>query len=131
MKKYICLFVSFFVLISVVPLQAAQRITFAPGTSSKAVTGTVNGYTTANYMVSARAGQTLDLKLDSKNRFLYFNVLDASENELPGGPPGGTATEWSGTLPKDGDYKVIVFLMRAEARRKGSAFYTLTVTIPK
>jgi len=109
---------------------SAERISFSKGATSTTVTGSVAGYDTKSYLFGARAGQTLQLHLNSKNRFLYFVLLDASDQkDIHGGDTPETLTEWSGSLPKNGDYEVKVFLMRAEARRNGKAEYSLDLRI--
>lgn len=129
MKKYFFILVIFSSLFSLLGVtQAAERIQFPKGATSTSVTGSVSGYEVRSYLLCARAGQLLHLKLNSKNRFLYFALVDPVTQEgIAGGPVPETVTEWGGTLPKDGDYEVKVFLMRAEARRKGRAQYLLEV----
>lgn len=110
--------------------RTVPRITFSSNNSSATVNGSVTGYGTKSYIVAGKAGQTLRVKLTSGNKALYFSVADAATQEsIEGGPVPGTVTEWSGTLPKDADYQIGVFLMRSEARRKRTAPYTLTVSV--
>jgi hypothetical protein len=105
-----------------------QRVSFKAGSSSATINGTISGYEAVDYLLGARAGQTMTVSLKTTHRGTSFNVL----------PPGSEAAiaigeivgdTWSGTLPADGDYRVRVSMVRAAARRNEKATYTLTVGI--
>ncbi len=101
----------------------SQRVSFAPGATAATVMGSVQGYQTRDYILNARAGQRMTIRLDGNTTFLQVGMI----------PPNGEAvivgSTWSGILPRNGDYILRVGLVRAEARRGGSGNYTLTVTI--
>jgi hypothetical protein len=72
------------------------------------------------------------VKMTTKNTFLYFNVLPPHSDEaLFVGQNQAEPQQWSGTLPTDGDYCIRVYLVRAEARRGGTANFVCTVSITK
>lgn len=105
-----------------------ERVSFKAGTSSATITGSLKGDQTVDYLLGARAGQTMRVNLKTSNGACYFNVL----------PPGSEAAiaiganlgnQWSGTLPTNGDYRIRVFLMRSAARRHETANYTFSVGI--
>jgi hypothetical protein len=86
------------------------------------------GYDTVEYRLGATSGQRMTVFLKGNNPSCYFNV----------NPPEGAAailkgslteTKFSGDLPTDGDYTIIVYLMRNEARRGGRCRYSLDVAI--
>jgi hypothetical protein len=106
-----------------------RAVQFAKGKSSATIDGTIKGDQTIDYTLRARAGQTMSVKLATKNGANYFNVLPPGSNDeaLFVGSSGGN--EWTGALPVDGEYKVRVYLMRSAARRNETASYTLTVGI--
>jgi hypothetical protein len=82
--------------------------------------GTISGRATHDYVLGAKAGQTLSVRMSSNNTFLYFNVLNgASQEALFVGEREAAPNKWMGTLPSDGDYMIRVYLVRAEARRGG------------
>ncbi len=115
-------------LISVyVSAQTRERVNFAAGTSGATVRGTIRGYAYRDYIVRASGGQRIGLKLTTANEFTVFVVF------LPNGDNLEGATEMSdfnGKLPVNGDYKIRVMMMRAEARRKGSiSNYQLRISI--
>jgi hypothetical protein len=92
--------------------------------------GMIAGRATNDYVLRAKAGQTMNVRMSSNNTFLYFNVLDgATQKALFVGEHEPEPHSWTGTLPSDGDYIVRIYLVRAEALRGGKAPYTFTVTI--
>lgn len=105
-----------------------ERVSFQPGASSATVSGSIKGYDVVDYLLGARAGQTMSVTITTSNLSSYFNVLPpASETALFVGSTSGN--EWTGTLPVDGDYTVRVYLMRNAARRNETAKYTLTLGV--
>jgi hypothetical protein len=106
-----------------------RPVQFKKAESATTIKGTLKGDQTIDYTLRARAGQTMSVKLTTKHGANYFNVLPpGSEGEaiFIGSTSGN---EWTGALPKDGEYKVRVYLMRSAARRNETANYTLTVGI--
>ncbi|MFO1060851.1 MAG: hypothetical protein U1E53_28240 [Dongiaceae bacterium] len=116
-----------------VPAPAADairtvRVGFKPGASSATLEGSVRGYDSVDYPLGARAGQTMRVTLEAGNPSTYFNLLPPrSEEALFVGSTGGSS--WTGTLPRNGDYRVRVYLMRNAARRNETSRYSLTVAI--
>ncbi|MBS1132160.1 MAG: hypothetical protein H6R16_3162 [Proteobacteria bacterium] len=105
-----------------------QVVQFAKGHSSVTIKGSIKVDQIIDYTLRARAGQTMNIKLDTKHTANYFNVLPpGSETALFIGSTSGS--EWTGELPADGEYRVRVYLMRSAARRHESANYTLTFGI--
>ena len=107
---------------------SSERVQFAKGASSKTLAGTLKGEQTIDYLVGARAGQRMDVKLETRNGSNYFNVLPPGSDTalFVGASSGGT---FSGTLPVSGDYRIRVYLMRNAARRNEMANYALTVAV--
>ena len=106
----------------------SKPLTFASGASSATVKGTIRGRQVVDYKLSARAGQTMRVRLESAHAGLAFNVL----------PPGSgdvaiedaiSRQEWAGTLPADGEYSLRTYLPRSAGRRGEKASYTLSVAI--
>lgn len=116
-----------------VPAQPAsgdrtERVRFAPGTSARTVQGRVRGYQTVTYVVGARAGQIMDLRLVSRSSSLYVVVRPpGSDENIHDGPVQGN--DGSVLLPANGDYRVRVFLFRNAARRNETADYRLRIGI--
>lgn len=108
----------------------AQRkaIQFAKGSGSSQVRGSVKGEREVEYTISARAGQTMAVAMNSGNSSLNFNV----------NPPGSRNAMFTSSvqgpkativLPADGTYSVVVYLMRNASRRNESASYKLDVAV--
>jgi hypothetical protein len=105
-----------------------EIVHFQKGKDSAVVKGRIKGYETVDYRLNARAGQTLEVTLKTSNRANYFNVLQpGEESALFVGSSSGD--QFSGVLPKNGDYSLRVYLMRSAARRNEVANYSLTVRI--
>lgn len=105
-----------------------ERVQFKKGTSGATIKGRIQGYEAVDYLLSAKAGQTMSVTLKSNNGANYFNVLPpGSEAAIAMGATLGNT--WTGTLPADGNYRIRIYLMRSAARRNETANYTLSVGI--
>jgi hypothetical protein len=115
------------------PLQASDGILekpvhFKPGSQGATLSGRLAGRDGVDYVLGARAGQRMRVRLHADNPQLYFNVLPpGSEEALFIGSTSGDRFE--GDLPRSGNYRIRVYLMRAAARRDESASYRLDVSI--
>lgn len=118
-------------LLAAAPAAAQQKVPvqFARGASSATLKGSIKGDQFRDYVVNARAGQTLSVTMQTSNAASYFNVL----------PPGSTgeaqfigSTEglsFSGPVKANGNTTIRVYLMRSAGRRGEVANYTLTVGV--
>jgi hypothetical protein len=97
---------------------AQRRVQFKRGASSATIQGTVTRALSETYLVGARAGQVMTLKLTGPNKSVTFLVSSPTTISLI----ADNARSWTGTLPETGDYIVIV---RADAR----ASYSITISI--
>jgi hypothetical protein len=105
-----------------------EAITFPAGTSSTNVPGKLKGYQIVNYLLDAKAGQSLTVQLRTDNPGNYFNVLPPdSEEAIFNGSTDGN--QFVGTLPVDGQYRVRTYLIRSAARRKERASYELEIAL--
>ena len=105
--------------------QTKQRIAFVRGANEATVRGTIRGYAYKDYLVRAKAGQTMSVTLESeKAEFVARKPNGENITDTVG------VADWSGKLPDDGDYTIRVLMPRSAARRKGAAAsYVLTVSI--
>jgi hypothetical protein len=106
--------------------QTKVRVRFAKGSTSAAIKGRVSGYAYIDYLLEASQGQKMAVRLTSRSPFAQFVVFDRNMDNVEGN--AGQA-EWSGILPSSGLYTVRVLLPRSEARRRGSAIYTVRISI--
>lgn len=106
---------------------APIRVNFAPGSTSKSITGSVRGYAVNAYLFRARAGQSISAALKTSNASNYFTVGAVDGELIFDGTMDGS--RFQGKLPSTGDYQINVFLMRNAARRNETGRYTLTVGV--
>jgi hypothetical protein len=119
------------VLVTSAPTAAQQKIPvqFAKGTSAATMKGTIKGDQFRDYMINARAGQTLAVTLANPDGQAFFNVMppgSAGEAVFNGSTSGNS---FRGPVPGNGTTTIRVYQMRATARRGEVANYTLTVGV--
>ncbi|HEY8568986.1 hypothetical protein [Microbulbifer sp.] len=108
-----------------------EILQFAKGATGTSVSGSISGYETVNYKVTAKAGQQMVVKLATNHTATYFNVF------APGTGPGDAAMfigstsgeRFAAELPASGTYTIQVYMMRSAARRNESADFKLRVDI--
>jgi hypothetical protein len=101
-----------------------KKVRFAKGTSSTTIKGAVIRGDRDRYTVGAKAGQTMTVKITSLEKNAVFQICFTGEQEcLPGAGEGDDAMKWSGQLPVDSDYVIVV------GGTRGNASYTLTISI--
>jgi len=106
-----------------------ERLQFEAGTTGSTIEASITGYDAVDYVVGARAGQTIAVKLKTDNTANYFNVIPPDEEDAAvfiGSISGG---EFTGPLELSGDWKIRVYLMRSAARRNEVANFTLSVSV--
>lgn len=101
-----------------------KKVRFARGTSSTTIRGAVIRGDRDRYLVGARAGQTMTVKVTSLEKNAVFQIYFSGEQEsLPGAGETDDATRWSGRLPANNEYVIVV------GGTRGNASYTLTISI--
>ncbi|MBW4691992.1 MAG: serine/threonine protein kinase [Lyngbya sp. HA4199-MV5] len=81
-----------------------QRVTFAPGKSGTTVTGQLLPNQIQRYLLQAKRGQTLDVKVLQGNAGI--SAIAPNGQRLSGGTNG--TKSWQGRLPQEGDYTLEV-----------------------
>lgn len=85
----------------------------------QAITGTVIRGERARHTVKAKAGQTLDVSITSDENNAVFQIYVPGEREtLPGAGEMNDAMKWSGKVPTDGEYVIVVGPTRGNATYK-------------
>ena len=103
-------------------------VSFAKGASSQTLKGSIKGDQSRDYIVDARAGQTLTVDFKPSNASAYFNVIaPGADSAMFIGSTEGN--RFSGPLTTSGPHKVQVYLMRNAARRNEVANYTITIEV--
>ena len=105
-----------------------EQVKFKAGKTSSIVKSHIKGRQTIDYHLKAKAGQSMTVTLKSKNRFTYFNVMaPETDNAMFIGSTAGD--HFVGSLPREGEYTIRVYLMPNAARRSQRAKYTLNVSL--
>ncbi|UZW61079.1 g-type lysozyme inhibitor [Lysobacter enzymogenes] len=112
-------------------------VKFAKGTTGTTVKGAIKGYDSMEYLVVARAGQTLRLTISGSTN-ANVNVFpprangtpdpDADGLELSSDYQNGRSSE-SAVLPANGTYRIQVYQFRAIARRGTVSKFSLKIDI--
>ncbi len=107
----------------VISAQTQVYVRFKPGTTMGHYNGTIRGERYLDYVLSAKAGQTLRIRLQQKSGApAFFNVQRSGEPEAIAADAKETQS-WKGVLPNDGPYVVRVYMARADRlSRKSSTF---------
>ena len=106
--------------------QTTRRVRFAKGASSATVSGQVKGYDYIDYIVGAKAGQRMSVRLTGSSVAEFVIRLPNGENL---GMEATGVREWSGELPTSGDYSIRVLMSRADARRGTTARFSLRISV--
>lgn len=111
--------------VALLPAQSGltKRVQFARGHSSATVKGSVVRGTRDRYLVGARAGQVMTLRITSPERNAVLSVADPGGAFLKGAAEEDDATHWSGKLLSSGEYVIEV------GGTRGNAAYSLFVAI--
>ncbi|MGD9603218.1 MAG: hypothetical protein AB7V59_15520 [Gammaproteobacteria bacterium] len=106
-----------------------ERVQFKKGASGAVIEASIKGYETVDYVLGARAGQTMTVTLDTRHGATYFNLLAPGESVVALFNASHGDNRYEGALPASGDYTVRVYMMRSAARRNEVAKYRLEVRI--
>jgi hypothetical protein len=102
-----------------------KRIEFRRGTTTITMSDTVRGDEEAEYVLAAKKGQRLIIKLTSAPlKSSFFQLLGEDNDTL--GLEHDANFNYSGVLPKTGDYFINV---SRPTQSKGTSRYKLTITI--
>jgi hypothetical protein len=105
-----------------------ERVTFAKGATSKIVKSSIKGYDYVDYVINARGGQLMTVRLTTNKSSNYFNIMPkGSETAYFIGSRDGN--DFRGPVPQTGDQAIRVYLMRNDARRGVTANYTLNIAV--
>ncbi|MDX6404347.1 MAG: hypothetical protein QOH70_1802 [Blastocatellia bacterium] len=116
--------ISIFACSSLFPQGVKKKVRFPKGTSSITIRDSVVRGDRDRYYVGAKAGQRMSVKITSTEKNAVFQIYFHGEEEsLPGAGDGDDATSWSGELPIDNEYVIVV------GGTRGNASYALTISI--
>ena len=106
-----------------------QPVKFKPGANSATIQDSIKGYQTVDYVLNAKQGQSMNVSMATKNTATYFNILAPGETEVAMFNGSMSENHYEGTLPKSGNYKIRVYMMRSAARRNEVANYRLEMIV--
>jgi len=106
-----------------------EKVHFKPGASSATLEGKIKGSETVDYVLEASKGQYMNVSMATNNGANYFNILAQGENEVAMFNGSVGDNQFEGTLPKSGNYKIRVYMMRSAARRNEVANYRLEMIV--
>jgi hypothetical protein len=116
-------------LIAVATAWAQKRVRFPPGRTTVVLKGRTTGgpsesggMNPVSYKLRARKGQTMTLHLTSAKKNAVFGLYAPGMDLVEGAQ---TVADWSGELPKTGDYEIIVF----PEDEKTNTTFTLEITV--
>jgi len=109
--------------------QKTERIAFAKGNDNASVRGAIPGNAYKDYLLTARAGQTLSVSLTGRAS-VYFNVLPPKSD---GSAIYNSSTDGNDAtgirLPASGTYSIRVYAMGAAGRSAKPLNYQISVTV--
>lgn len=114
--------------------QQSATVRFEPGSDTATLSGAVKGNAYFDYVLGARAGQTMSvlLTIDGTNGHgsAYFNILPPGSDNVAIFN-GSTAPDRFGevVLSQSGDHTIRVYLMGNDKDAGKTVGYTLSVTI--
>jgi hypothetical protein len=113
MKKLSAAVLALFFLMASVVLAKTINVKFPPGRTTVVLKGKTTGGPSESggmdpiaYHLRARKGQTMTLHLTSAKKNAVFGVYAPGMDLIEGAQD---TSDWSGTLPKTGQYEIIVF----------------------
>ena len=108
--------------------ETTKTVQFEKGKTSATLSGSIKGDDSVNYMLNAKAGQTISISFQPSNGSCYFNFFEPGADSAAFiGPTSGN--EYSGALAASGDHKTQVYLMRNAARRNETCKYSITFQV--
>ncbi len=104
-------------------VQVPRWLTFPKGSNTTSVEGEIHPRQMVDYLLEAKEGQRLKVKVESPNEDVLLNIV-ALENGMPILRYGAEATEFDDVLPYTDRYLISVF-----GGSPNDTTYTLTVTL--
>jgi len=105
-----------------------EQVQFKPGETGATIKGRIKGSQIVDYGLSAKAGQSMVVILETNNRSNYFNITaPGADSAMFIGSTSGN--RFMGSLSKDGEYSARVYLMPNAGRRGETARYTINFVL--
>ncbi len=132
MKKHLCSFtLLLFINITISSLFSqeikTEKVSFKPGANSATVEGSISGREIVDYTLTVSSGQAMNVSLASKNKGIYFNIMEPKEKYVAIYNGSVKGNQYEGTTAKSGDYRIRVYLMKGA--RNTTAKYRLEMIV--
>jgi len=112
-----------------VSAQSTVTVWFKDGATSASYNGSIKGSKYIDYRVSARAGQTMTVKLTGRSgEPPYFNVVKRG-SDVAIADDARETTEWTGEIPENGAYVVRVLIAKAGRLANRTSNFRVTISI--
>ena len=128
MKKLYALILATLLIVGTVWAKST-RVKFPPGRTTVVLNGRTTGGPSESggmdpvgYILRANKGQTMTLHLTSAKKNALFGLYAPGMDLVEGAQ---SVSDWSGELPKTGDYEIIVF----PEDEKTNTTFTLEITV--
>lgn len=109
--------------------QVESRLAFAPGQSSRLITGIVVGRQFRDYLVYGAAGQMLTVQIQRARPAVNFNILPPGSRDVAIYNSSTGGTNYSARLSQTGTYRVRVYQDRAAGMRGARNPYSMVVSV--
>lgn len=90
-------------------------VRFASGRTSRTYKNSITARDAHTYFLTASAGQTMNIKINSAGDHAVFVVHDPSGTEISAGEETVVTTDFSQELDNSGQYKIVVSSLRGDA----------------
>ncbi|HQU86449.1 MAG TPA: hypothetical protein PKY59_25185 [Pyrinomonadaceae bacterium] len=99
------------------------QLKFAKGKTTKTVSDAVLREETTTYLVNAKRGQKMSVKITSVEKNAVFTIKTPSGDFVANAGEMDDQTNWKGVLPENGNYQIEV------APTRGNTTYRMTVSV--
>lgn len=106
------------------PIEITERLNFAPGTSGAIAEFNLKSGEAMNYLLNARDGQFLSVRLQTESSSLYYMIYVPDGGILYESAQAGN--DYRGQLYETGDHRIEVFY-NGEPGSSGSGHLTITI----
>ena len=100
-----------------------RRVRFSRGRTTAVLKGTIVNDAMSQYVLAARAGQTMSVHVASPKNKAQFDLYPRDERSALVSEGAEDSRDWEGKLPVSGDYVISVYSTGGNTR------YTLEITI--
>jgi hypothetical protein len=129
MKRFVIFVFTLILIVAPAVWAKSTRVKFPPGRTTVVLNGRTTGGPSESggmdpvgFILRANKGQTITLHLTSAKKNAVFGLYAPGMDLVAGAQ---TVSDWTGELPKTGDYEIIVF----PEDEKTNTTFTLEITI--